>query len=345
MRQVPYGADCKEQKFCYKGCLRVKIESEPIWGGVPPRQKHMNNRHRPPLNARGGLLFVCSFSFFAGRLYAKIAGIFFLPLLVWACNFAATPDPTHVEVPVTPLANAADQAVPVARQGVLLGFNLNEVGNIHLQVKSDVSPTLQIASYTTGREQMTLLVGCLVATGAGLVFVAPLATVPAAVGPLANTMAGAGASAVAVGEAWSLDSLLGSGRIKLLKDVVTSVDLVAGLQGALERFLGARDMALQEMQGGLDVVIAGYGFQTAKDGETCCFIDVRTLLKIPGCDQQEDRVFLGAEEPREPDLPPAYCTDLQRFLDEDGALARQALTDNAEIAAAVIAQRLQRRLR
>jgi hypothetical protein len=249
---------------------------------------------------------------------------------------------THGDPAVTQ-APAVIQTAPAAREEIVQGFTLKGAGNVRLIVKSAVSPTLQIASYTTGAEQMTFVIGCLIATGAGLVFVAPLATVPAAVGPLANTGAGAAATGVATGEAWSMDSLLGGSRARILKEVVTSVDLVASIRGALARFLRVREMSAEEAKGELEVAIMGYGFQTSREAnEACSFIDIHTLLRMPDSEQQEERVLLGQGAAGD-DIPPPYCTGLKRFLENDGSLARQAMIESAEIAAAVIEHRLYRR--
>lgn len=264
-------------------------------------------------------------------------------MLIWLCDPAEAPSQSLEAPPATaPRAESGADAAPATCEAIVNGFTVKDAGNVRLIVKSAVSPTLQIISYTTGAEQMTFLMGCLIATGAGLAFVAPLATVPAAVGPLANAGAGAGAVGVAAGESWSIDSLLGGSRAKVLREAVASVDLVADLQGALERFLGVRQMTAGVTKGELEVVVAGYGFQTSQADEACCFIDVRTLLRIPGSDQKEDRVLLG-QDALGFDIPPAHCTGLKRFLENNGALARQAMTESAEIAAAVIVQRLHRR--
>lgn len=218
-------------------------------------------------------------------------------------------------------------------------FDLPGVGEVRLRVHCEAAPLLKIASYTTGAEQLTFVVGCLVGTGAGLAFVAPLATVPAAVGPLANTAAGAGATAVAGGEAWSLDSLLGGARARVMRRVVASFDPAAELRAALGRYLGARPEPMAGAVAELEVAVAGYGFQTSLPDEACCYLDVRTTLRIGDGTPSEDRMLLGWGSAGA-DLPPAYCTTLKRFLEQDGRLARQTLMESTEIAAAVIARRL-----
>jgi len=222
------------------------------------------------------------------------------------------------------------------------GFSLKEAGNVRLIVKSAVSPTLKISSYSTGSEKMMFIIGCLVATGAGLVFVAPLATVPAVVGPLANAAAGTAAVGVSAGEAFGIDYLLGHSRARVMKEAVASVNMVAALQGSLEQFLAVRDMKAGDTRSELEVIIAGYGFHTAPNDEACSFIDVRTILKVSGRDPIEDKILLGWTL-KDDDIPPPYCTALKRFMEKEGLLARQAMLENAEIAAAVIAKRLQRR--
>jgi hypothetical protein len=269
------------------------------------------------------------------RKFAKAVGAICASILIWSYAPANALCQMVKELPGTQLQAAAGEEM-------VRGFTLKGAGNIRLIVKSEVSPTLEIVSYTTGAEQMTFLVGSLIATGAGLVFVAPLTMVPAAVGPLANTGAGAGAAGVATGESWGIGSLLGGSRARILREVVSSVDLVANLQSALERFLRVKHIAAGDTKGELEVVIAGYGFQTSQASEACCFIDVRTFLRTTDIDQKEDRVLLGWGAEGE-DIPPAHCTGLKRFLENDGILARQAMTESAEIAAAVIVQRLHRR--
>lgn len=221
------------------------------------------------------------------------------------------------------------------------GFTLKGTGAVRLVVRSEVSPTLQIASYTTGAEKMAFIVGCLVATGTGLVFVAPLATVPAIVGPLANAAAGTAAAGVATGEAFSIDYLLGEGRAKVMNEAVSSVDMVAALESSLEHFLSVGKIKGEDANGEMQVIIAGYGFHTVNNNEVCSFMDVRTELKMAGSDPIGDQILLGWNS-KDEDIPTPYCTTLKRFLEEDGLLARQTLQENVEIAAAIIAKRLQR---
>lgn len=276
------------------------------------------------------------------RAFAKAMGSICAAMLLLLWNPAQALCQIH-EVPAVAQVQAAVQAAPAVRDETVRGFTLKDAGNVRLVVKSNVSPTLQITSYTSGTEQLTFVVGCLIATGAGLAFVAPLATVPAAVGPIANTGTGAAAAGVATGEAWSLDSLLGGARAGILKKAVASVDLVDSLRDSLDRFLGVKDMAAEETKGELEVVITGYGFQTSKEAnEACCFLDVHTLLRLPDGEEKEDGVFLGQGAVGD-DIPPPYCTGLTRFLENGGSLARQAMIESAEIAAAVIEHRLYRR--
>jgi hypothetical protein len=273
---------------------------------------------------------------------SMIAPVLCAAILLWLVSSQAALG----EMPADPAGTETRAAVreePAASEESVRGFKTQSDVNVRLIVENAVSPTLQIARYTTGTETMTFMMGCLIATGAGLVFVAPIATVPAAVGPLANAGAGTAAAGVAAGEAWSIDSLLGGSRAKVLRDVVASVDMEAHLRSALERFLKARDMARKDAKGELEVIITGYGFQTSKEADDACnFIDVRTLLRKPGREQVEDRVFVGQGAEGD-DIPPPHCTKLKRFLENDGSLARQTLIESAEIAAAVIVQRLNRR--
>lgn len=257
-----------------------------------------------------------------------------LALLAAACAVDHHPPAASSRGPEAPEADGGPGSAPR-----LEIFDLPGVGEVRLRVHCAAVPLLQIASYTTGAEQLTFVVGCLVGTGAGLAFVAPLATVPAAVGPLANTAAGAGATAVAVGEAWSLDTLLGGSRARVMRRVVTSFDPAVELRAALGRFLKARPASGGVTGGELEAAVAGYGFQTSLPGEACCFLDVRTILRVGDGAPREDRVLLGWGSAGA-DLPPAHCTTLKRFLARDGRLARQALLESTEIAAAVIARRL-----
>jgi len=269
----------------------------------------------------------------AGTICALVLILLFKP----ACALCQIlEDGCHTQSTVEAIAQ------PMGDKETVKSFTLMGTVNVRLSVKSSVAPTLQIASYTTGGEQIAFVTTCLIATGAGLVFVAPLATVPAAIGPMANTAAGAAATGAAAGEAWSIDRLLGGSRAKILKEAVASVNLVASLQNALERFLRVEDMPAGETQAELNVVIDGYGFQSSQADEICCFIDVRTFLRLPGSDCREDRIFVGQGAEGD-DIPPAYCTKLKRFLENKGSPARQAMEDSTEIAAAVIAQRLYRR--
>ena len=269
-----------------------------------------------------------------GILCATILLLFSNPVVA-LCQMPAASTETRVPVGAEVAAQEPQELVK--------GFSLKGTGNFRLLVENAVAPTLKIASYTTGGERMTFIMGCLIATGAGLVFVAPLATVPAVIGPPANAAAGAAATGVAAGEAWSIDSFLGGSRAKVFREVVSSVDMKAHLKGSLERFLKVRDMPAEDAKGMMEVIITGYGFQTSREhNEACCFIDVHTLLREPDRDQITDRVFIGQGAEGD-DLPPPHCTDLKRFLENDGSLARQAMIESAEIAAGVISHRLQRR--
>lgn len=273
-------------------------------------------------------------------LFVKTSVFIFALSSIWSCTNA------HSPVDNTKPSSASEDVLKaqtglIDTQDVVKSFSLNDTDSIQLVVNNATSPTLQIAHYTTGPEQLNLVVGSLIATGAGLVFVAPLATVPAAVGPLANTAAGAGATGVALGEAKGIDSLLGRGRAKIFKDVVTSIDLTAILKDSLERFLNTHEESRERTSGKLEVTLAGYGFKTSQGDDVCCFIDVLTSLDIPEHISTKDRVLIGWDVVGD-DIPPAYCTGLKRFLDQDGLLARQAFRESAEIAAAVIAQRLRK---
>jgi len=274
----------------------------------------------------------------------KISGIVCASMMIWSYGLGITQGQQLQKPPA--VREAADgQPVVEGAETWVKGFTLDGAGNVRLVVKSTVSPTLRISNYSTGSEKMILVVGCLVATGAGLAFVAPLATVPAAVGPFANTAAGAAAAGVSAGEASGIDYLLGRGRASAMKEIVASVDMAAVLQGSLERFLKAQDIQAGNARGELEVTIAGYGFYTAKakDDEVCSFMDVCTTLKVAGRDPVEDKILLGWNV-KDDDIPPPYCTSLKRLLEKDGLLARQSLLENAEISAAVIAKRLQKRL-
>jgi hypothetical protein len=274
----------------------------------------------------------------------KISCIFCTSVLIWSYGLGVTQGQPLSKSTALQEATAGQPVVDGEGKEVR-GFTLNAIGSVRLVVKSTVSPTLQISSYSTGSEKMILVIGALVATGAGLAFVAPLATVPAVVGPLANTAAGAAATGVSVGEASGIDYLLGHGRAGVMKEVVASVDMAAALQGSLERFLTAQDMQAGKTRGELDVVVAGYGFHTArdKDDEVCSFMDVLTTLNMEGKDPVEDKILLGWNV-KDDDIPPPYCTSLKRLLEKDGLRARQSLIENAEIAAAVIAKRVNGRL-
>jgi len=270
----------------------------------------------------------------------KILSIICISMLILSCGLELRKGHALHESSVIGEATDGHAATQVIESRIK-GFTLKETGTVRLVVRSAVSPTLQISSYSTGAEKMAFIVGCLVATGAGLVFVAPLATVPAAVGPLANAAAGTAAVGVSTGEAFSIDYLLGQGRARVMKEAVSTVDMVAALESSLEHFLYIRKIKGEDTKGEMEVIIAGHGFHAVNNNEVCSFMDVRTELKITGKDPIGDKILLGWNS-KDDDIPTPYCTTLKRFLEEDGFLARQTLQENAEIAAAIIANRLQR---
>jgi hypothetical protein len=270
----------------------------------------------------------------------KIISIICSSMLILSCGLELRKGQALKESSVIEKATDGPAAALVNERRIK-GFTLKETGTVRLAVRSAVSPTLQISSYSTGAEKMAFIVGCLVATGTGLAFVAPLATVPAAVGPLANAAAGTTAVGVSMGEAFSLDYLLGQGRARVMKEAVSSVDMVAALESSLERFLSIGKIKGEDAKGGMEVIIAGYGFHMVNNDEVCSFIDVRTELKVTGNDPIRDQILLGWNS-KDDDIPTPYCTTLKRFLEEDGLLARQTLQENTEIAAAIITKRLQR---
>jgi hypothetical protein len=240
-----------------------------------------------------------------------------------------TPGPTSPGYRPGPVSQEAERAY---------GFELNGQGKIRLVFENRASPQLQIQGYISGSAQLALIMGCLVATGAGLVFVAPLATVPAAIGPLANAGAGATAVGVASGEAWTIDSLIGKSRAAVLWEAVNSIDLPALLLEALLRHLGASELSREETAGEFDVALEQYGFSSFGDGKVCYSMRLRMVLKMPGREDIEDTILMERGAAGE-DMPPPYCTSLGRLLEDEGRLARRTIEESGEIAAAIIAHR------
>ena len=131
-------------------------------------------------------------------------------------------------------------------------------------------------------------------------------------------------------------------RRAVIAEAIAQVDLPRLTQTALERRLEVPAADIDEISDQrVEVVILSYGFAQAPWAEdsACSFLHAQIRLTIPEYATQEDWVFI---EPywRSNDAPPPYCTFANKLFANDGALARQILSESAEILAAIVTNRL-----
>ena len=134
-----------------------------------------------------------------------------------------------------------------------------------------------------------------------------------------------------------------------IAEAIAKVDLPQIVQNALQRrlvdLLGQSIIALSsdlDIEREVEVVILSYGFLwNANVPDTACsFLQAEIRLTIPNHETQKDWVYMEPSR-RSDDAPPAYCSYSKRLFADDSALARQALSENAEILASIVARRLE----
>jgi hypothetical protein len=134
-----------------------------------------------------------------------------------------------------------------------------------------------------------------------------------------------------------------------IAEAIAKVDLPKIVETALRRRLvSLLDESIVAPSSDLDiereveVVILSYGFlwNSAVPDTACSFLQAEIRLTIPNHETQKDWVYMEPSR-RSDDSPPAYCSYSKRLFADDSALARQALSDNAEILASIVARRLE----
>lgn len=130
-----------------------------------------------------------------------------------------------------------------------------------------------------------------------------------------------------------------SGRRSTMEATLREVDFAGTTRVAVEQRLSPACTPRGDGSAGrVEVVILAYGF-TQETEEVCSFVNALIRLDLPDQPPQEEDVIISPAD-RSPDAPPSYCTSVERLLARDGELARQTLSESAEILGAIVASRL-----
>jgi hypothetical protein len=210
-------------------------------------------------------------------------------------------------------------------------------GPIAVQVRMAQAAELQDFGRISDAEAMTLLFGSLILVGGGFGAAAlPLLGAYAAWGTIFFGGAAPGMSAVE------------QSRQSSIVEAIAKVDFPRIAQTALERRLGAiaagseAAETIPDMERHVEVVVLNYGFawDSAARDTACSFLHAEIRLTIPNHEMQKDWVYVEPSR-RSDDAPPAYCSYAKKLFADDSALARQTLSESAEILAAIVARRLE----
>jgi hypothetical protein len=137
-----------------------------------------------------------------------------------------------------------------------------------------------------------------------------------------------------IGKAWE------ASRRQTLERAIADVKFNQIAEGALRRRLPAVCIPGEGPDAGhLEVLVLGYGLRSGKAGSACAHGMAQVGLQLPGQPAQTRRVAVG-EHSADPDVPPPYCADIERFIEQDGALTRQAVGEVAATLGALIARQL-----
>jgi hypothetical protein len=137
-----------------------------------------------------------------------------------------------------------------------------------------------------------------------------------------------------IGKAWE------ASRRQTLEKAIADVKFNQIAEGALRRRLPAACTPGEGPDAGhLEVLVLGYGLRSGKAGSACAHGMAQVGLQLPGQPAQTRRVVVG-ERGEDPDVPPPYCADIERFIEQDGALTRQAVGEVAATLGALIARQL-----
>lgn len=204
-------------------------------------------------------------------------------------------------------------------------------GPITVRVRMAQPADLQNFGRVTGTKAMTLMLGSIIVVGGAF---------GAAALPLLGAYAAWGTiffGGVAPGM-----SAFERHRQASIAEAIAKVDFPNIAQVALQRRLGGFEgEADADYERGVEVVVLSYGFTWAPGASdrACSFLQAQIRLTLPDYPTQEDWVYIEPSR-RSDDAPPAYCTYIDKLFDNDSELARKALSENAEILAAIVAKRL-----
>jgi hypothetical protein len=129
-------------------------------------------------------------------------------------------------------------------------------------------------------------------------------------------------------------------RENQLKNALIETDLPKLTQNALQRHVANKIISnVSDNKGRLAITIVNYGFSSSSNNRACVFLDAAMKLEIPNMPVYEDKITIG-DGVGQDDSPPAFCTHAKRFVSDNAKLARQSLSDLAEILAAIVVYRL-----
>ncbi|MEI6070054.1 MAG: hypothetical protein WCP96_22210 [Methylococcaceae bacterium] len=129
-------------------------------------------------------------------------------------------------------------------------------------------------------------------------------------------------------------------RENQLKNALIETDLPILTQNALQRHLANKIITnVGDNNGRLAITIVNYGFSSTSNNRACVFLDAAMKLEMPNMPVYEDKITIG-DGIGQDDSPPAFCTHAKRFVSDNAKLARQSLSDLAEILAAIVVYRL-----
>jgi hypothetical protein len=137
-----------------------------------------------------------------------------------------------------------------------------------------------------------------------------------------------------IGKAWE------ASRRHTLEEAIASVKFTEAAEATLRRRLPtACRPGTGPDAGQLEVLVLGYGLRNGRAGSACAHGVAQVRLQLPGQPAQTRRVAVG-EDSVQPDLPPPHCAEIERFIENGGALARQAVGDVAATLGALVALQL-----
>lgn len=176
-------------------------------------------------------------------------------------------------------------------------------------------------------------------------------TMSMAVGGPVITGGGFGAAALPLGAAYAtylvvvlpatllFADKLDSSRRNAFASAIREVDVAGITDAELRRRYHFQATASPGQPDGLEILIGSYGFEQGSPNHICVFLHAHLRAMAGGAPVFDDTVHI-ANRDGSLDAPPPYCTQAQRFGEHHGALAKQALSETAEILAGIVAARL-----